>query len=152
MLDIDDFSLAVAGVYDASMNTERWPDALAHFAKIFGGTVSQISVASSPREIAFVKIWGIPDDVLARMIPRYIALTPTDPRINLTNTRYKATHCRELVSDEVLWASEMYKQVLNPGGIEYAMGITIPVDEEVVAILSVMRGPRVAPFTGDECA
>ena len=67
--DIDDFSLAVAGVYDASMNTERWPDALAHFAKMFGGTVSQISVASSPREIAFVKIWGIPDDVLARMIP-----------------------------------------------------------------------------------
>jgi DNA-binding CsgD family transcriptional regulator len=151
MLDIDDFSLAVAGVYDASMNVERWPDALAHFAKIFDGTVSQISVASSPREIAFVKVWGVPDDVLAQMMPRYIALTPTDPRMNLINTRYKATHCRELVSDEVLWASEMYKQVLNPGGIEYAMGITIPVDEEVVAVLSVMRGPRSNPFTGDEC-
>jgi DNA-binding CsgD family transcriptional regulator len=151
MLDIDDFSLAVAGVYDASMNVERWPDALAHFAKIFGGIASQISVASSPREIAFVKVWGVPDDVLAQMMPRYIALTPTDPRINLINARYKATHCRELVSDEVLWASEMYKQVLNPGGIEYAMGITIPVDEEVVAVLSVMRGPRAAPFTGDEC-
>ena len=45
----------------------------------------------------------------------------------------------------------MYRQVLNPGGIEYAMGITIPVDEEVVAILSVMRGPQAAPFTGDDC-
>ena len=82
MLDIDDFSLAVAGVYDASMNIERWPDALAHFAKMFGGTVSQISVGGRAHaKIAFVKIWGIPDDVLARMIPRYIALTPTDPRI-----------------------------------------------------------------------
>jgi DNA-binding CsgD family transcriptional regulator len=160
MLDIDDFSLAVAGIYDASMNIERWSDTLAHFAKIFGGTAAQISVTASWRDIAslkrqdvaFVKIWGIPDDVLARMMPRYIALTPTDPRMHMVNARYKATHCRELVSDEVLWASEMYKQVLNPYGVEYTMGITIPVDEEVVAILSVMRGPRVAPFTGDECA
>jgi DNA-binding CsgD family transcriptional regulator len=152
MLDIDDFSQAVAGVYDASMNVERWPDALSHFARMFGGTASQIGVGSSLGDIAFVKVWGIPDEVIAQVLPKYVALTPTDPRARMSATPYKATHCRQFLSDEELWASEMYKQVLNPGGIEYSMGFTLPIDRDITVILSVMRGPQLAPFTGDECA
>ena len=74
MLDIDDFSLAVAGVYDASMNIERWPDTLALLAKIFGGRASQIGVGSPRREVAFVKAWGWTDDELARFMPAYVDL------------------------------------------------------------------------------
>jgi DNA-binding CsgD family transcriptional regulator len=152
MLEIDDFSQAVAGVYDASMNVERWPDTLALLTKMFGGMASQIGVSSRrPTDIAFLKVWGIPEDVLARHMSRYMALTPSDPRIAMSTTFYKAAHCRQFVSDEVLWASEMYKQVLGPGGIEYSMAFCIPVDEGMMAVLSVMRGPRLAPFTGDDC-
>lgn len=151
MLDIDGFSHAVAGVYDASMNIERWPDALSHFARMFGGTASQIGVGSNLREIAFIKVWGIPDQVLARVMPKFVALTPTDPRQGMSATPYKATHCRQFVSDEVLRASEIYRQVLTPTGVEYAMGFTIPVDQETMVILSVMRGPNLSPFTIDDC-
>ena len=90
--------------------------------------------------------------MLARHMSRYMALTASDPRLAMSTTFYKATHCRQFVSDEVLWASEMYKQVLGPGGIEYSMAFCTPVDEGMMAVLSVMRGPHLVPFTGDECA
>src|SRR6185437_6965337 len=47
MLDIDDFSHAVAGIYDASMDVERWPGVMAQLAGMFRGTASQIGVGSS---------------------------------------------------------------------------------------------------------
>ena len=151
MLDIDDFSNAVAGIYDASMDVERWPGVLAQLAAMFGRTASQIGVGSSLRDIAFVKIWGVPETVLAQTMPKYIALSPVDPRMRMLTTTYKATHCRQFVSDEELWASEMYREALKPGGIEYAMGFTLPIDQDITVFLGVMRGPRLTPFTGAEC-
>ena len=151
MLDIDNFSHAVAGIYDASMDIERWPGVLAQFAGMFGGTASQIGVGSSLQDIAFVKIWGVPEDVLAQTMPKYIALSPTDPRMRMLTTTYKATHCRQFLSDEELWASEMYKQALKPSGVEYCMGFTLPIDQDITVILGVMRGPHLAPFTANEC-
>src|ERR1700728_1651389 len=151
MLDVDDFSRAVAGIYDASMNVERWPDALSEFARMFGGAAAQIAVGSSLREIAFIRVWGVADDILARFMPQYIALTPTDPRSGMSTTPYKATHCRQFVTDDVLRASEIYKQALRPIGVEYAMGFTVPINQETTGILAVMRGPDQAPFTGGEC-
>jgi DNA-binding CsgD family transcriptional regulator len=60
-------------------------------------------------------------------------------------------HCRQFVSDEVLQASEMYRQVLNPMGVEYAMSIAIPWDSDSSCLLSLMRGPDRAPFNNDDC-
>ena len=151
MLDIDDFSHAVAGIYDASMDVERWPGVLAQLAGMFRGTASQIGVGSSLGDIGFLKVWGIPDDLFGRILPQFVALTPTDPRRLMGATPYKATHCRQFVSDETLRASEMYKQVLGPSNVEYSMSVTIPVEDGLMAILSVMRGPQLRPFIGDEC-
>jgi DNA-binding CsgD family transcriptional regulator len=151
VLDLDNFSQAVAGVYDASMDVERWGDTLSLLAKIFSGRAAQISVGTAPHEIAFVKVWGWSDEELARFLPPYLALTPTDPRIAMSSTPYKAVHCRQFVSDEVLRASEMYKQALCPGGVEYSMTIFIPIDRGTACMLGVMRGPHHAPFTTDDC-
>ncbi len=151
MLDLDNFSQAVAGVYDASMNVERWADTLSLLAKIFGGRAAQIAVASPRQEVAFVKMWGWTDEELARFLPAYVALTPTDPRSAMAATPYKAVHCRQVIADEVLHASEMYKQVLGPGGVEYSMGISVPLEQEMYCVLSVMRGPHHAPFTAGDC-
>ena len=151
MLDIDDFSQAVAGVYDASMNVERWPDVLSHFARMFGGNRAQMSVYSNLRDVAFLKVWGMSDELLLRFLPQYMAFTPTDPRSGMLVNQYRATHCRQFVSDAALHASEMYKHALNPVGIEYAMGLGAPIDQELKFFISVMRGPDVAPFISDEC-
>jgi hypothetical protein len=35
--DLDDFSEAVAHVYDAAVDVARWPDALSVFARMFDG-------------------------------------------------------------------------------------------------------------------
>jgi DNA-binding CsgD family transcriptional regulator len=151
MFDLDSFSQAVAGVYDASMDVERWADTLPLLAKIFGGRGAQISVASSPREIAFVRMWGWNEEEMARFVPAYLALTPTDPRLGLLAARYKAMHCRQVVSDEVLRASEIYKQALGPGKIEYAMSFNVPVDQDMLCVLGLMRGPDSVPFTANDC-
>ena len=93
---------------------------------MFTANGAQIT-AGSPTAIAFMKFWGWTDQELASMLPQYVALTPTDPRMAMGFTPFKAVHCRQFVSDEVLRASEMYRQVLRPGGVEYAMGITVPI-------------------------
>jgi len=152
VLDVAVFSQAVAHVYDASMDVERWPDTLALLANMFGGRGAQISVASAPDAIAFVKIWGWTDEELAKFMPAYLALTPSDPRSGMLASLYKAVHCRQVVSDEVLWASDMYKEALGPGGVEYSMCLTVPIDPGMFCLLGVMRGPHHAPFTADDCA
>jgi DNA-binding CsgD family transcriptional regulator len=151
VLDLDNFSHAIAQVYDASIDVERWPDTLALLAKVFGGKAAQISVGSLTA-IAFVRFWGWTDEELARFLPRYIALTPSDPRTAMSATPFKAVHCRQFVSDKVLRASEIYKQALEPAGVEYAMGITVPIEQDMGCMLSVMRGPHHLSFTTEDCA
>jgi DNA-binding CsgD family transcriptional regulator len=151
VLDLDNFSQAVAGVYDASMDVERWADTLSLLARIFGGRAAQITVASGPNAIAFVKMWGWTDEELARFLPPYLSLSHTDPRMGLLAARYKAMHCRQVVSDEVLWASDIYKQALGPGRVEYSMCITVPIDHDMHCLLTVMRGPDHVPFTASDC-
>jgi hypothetical protein len=152
VLQIDDFSRAVAGIYDASMDVTRWPDTLSLLTRIFGSTGAQISVASGLDSLSFIVVFGFPDDMLTRLMPRYVALSPTDPRGGLAAAKYKAMHCRQVVADEVLRASEIYKEALAPLGIEYSMCFIVPVNEELSCYLSLMRGPQHVPFSSDDCA
>jgi DNA-binding CsgD family transcriptional regulator len=150
-LNLNNFSQAIAGVYDASMNIERWDDTLPLLARIFNVKGAQICVASTPESIAFFKACGWNDDEMARYFPAYLAHTPTDPRAGLLAARYKAMHCRQVVSDEVFHASEIYKQALGPGKVEYIMTFNVPVDQDMVCVMGLMRGPDCVPFTTSEC-
>ena len=152
MLDLDDFSDAVARVYDASMDVARWPEALSLLAGMFGAGASQITVASGFEALSFIKIWGVDEELLARLTPRYLALSPRDPRLlGFQAVRYKAMHCRQVVSDAALRASDIYKEVLAHAGIEYSMMFTVPIGDEMLCNLSVMRGPDRVVFTDDDC-
>jgi len=151
VLDLDDFSQAVARIYDASVDVDRWPDALSALARMFGGKGAQISVASAPDAVAFIRISGWSNEELAQFIPAYLALTPTDPRAVMSKAPYRVMHCRQFLSDEALWASEMYKQALRPSGVEYTMAVTVPVDGDMACVLSVMRGADGTVFTTEDC-
>ena len=61
-------------------------------------------------------------------------------------------HCRQAVSDEVLRSSDIYKKALAPLGIEYAMCLTVPIEQELSCFLGVMRGPHLTPFSANDCA
>lgn len=84
-------------------------------------------------------------------MPRFVALTPRDPRAGMMAARYKAMHCRQFLSDEALWASDMYKEVLTPAGIEYSMMFTVPIDEQMMCHLALMRGPDGMAFRDEDC-
>jgi DNA-binding CsgD family transcriptional regulator len=152
MLDLDDFSQAIAQIYDASMDVGRWADTLSLLAKIFGARGSQISVSSSLDTVSFIKIVGWTDEQLKIFMPRYLELSPTDPRPGLAETRYKTMHCRQFVSEAVLHASNMYKESLAPMGVEYSMYFSIPIDKEMFCVFALMRGPDEACFTTEDCA
>lgn len=151
MFDLDNFSQAVARIYDASIDVDRWVDALSLLARIFDSRGAQISVASALDQISFLKICGWTDEELAPFMPRYVALTPSDPRVGMLRIPYKPMHCRQFVSDEDFRASEMYQQALAPVGMEYSMGVYIPIEEKLISVISVIRGPDSAPFTVTDC-
>jgi DNA-binding CsgD family transcriptional regulator len=153
MLNIDRFSDAIALIYDAAMDVERWQDALASIAGNFDSPKAQISFATSVIDSQlFVRLWGFPEMDLSPTSPtfaKYRELTAQDPRLSFV--RFKAVHCRQVVSDETLHASEMYKQVLAPAGIEYSMYFQVHIGEEAICVVSVMRGPDQDAFTEENC-
>jgi DNA-binding CsgD family transcriptional regulator len=157
VLDLDGFSQVIARVYDAAVDVARWPDALSLLARMFDGRGAQISLgptilAPGLDEVTFVKLWGWTDEEIGSFLPRYLALSHTDPRRGATLTPYKAIHCRQFVSDEVLRASDIYKQALVHGGVEYSMYFVVPITDKTMCVLSVMRGPQGIPFTAEDCS
>src|ERR1700722_18837894 len=113
MLDIDSFSNAVARIYDASLDTERWDDSLASLAGLFDSPKAHMSYYTSLQDPSpFFKIWGFTDEEIEPAFPKYRELALTDPR--MPPRLFKAYHCRQIVSDEALWASPMYQLALAP--------------------------------------
>jgi DNA-binding CsgD family transcriptional regulator/PAS domain-containing protein len=147
MLSLDDFSDIVSRIYDASMEVIRWDDALTPLLHHWASDWAQIVFARNLRELSFIRHAG---DVahFAPYLGRYIELTPTDPRT--TSVRFKAVHCRQVVSDEELWASDMYKEALKPVGIEYSMYMIVPLGEGLCSLGAMRSASRIA-YTGADC-
>jgi len=150
MLDIEDFSNVIAQIYDASLDIQRWDSALATLAGLFKSPMAQISYFTSLQDASpFFKIWGPGDGAIERAFPRYRELALTDPR---TPPRlFKAYHCRQIMSDEALWSSEMYQQALAPAGIEYSMYFGLELDDGARCAVGVTRGRDRAPYTTADC-
>jgi DNA-binding CsgD family transcriptional regulator len=134
------------------MDVSRWVDALGTVAPMFNGRGAQIAAGTGLDAVSFLKIWGWSDEELGRFLPRYLELTPSDPRGNLIATTYKPMHCRQFVSDETLWASDIYKEILSQVGVEYIMTFTVPIREGFLCVLGVMRGREQGVFTTSNCS
>jgi DNA-binding CsgD family transcriptional regulator/PAS domain-containing protein len=148
-MDLDKFSNAIALIYDASIDVDRWDDVLAFMCALFGSRKGQISFATSVMDPDVVfRFHGVTETDL-KILPRYRELIPYDPR--LSTVCFKALHCRQTTSDEVLHASEIYKQALGPADIEYAMWFNIALEENSHCVVSVMRGRQDPPFTERDC-
>jgi DNA-binding CsgD family transcriptional regulator len=156
VFDLDKFSHVVAHIYDSAIDVARWPNCLRPIAQTFGGRGAQISFGPSAMAAGldvtvFAKFWGWTEEELASAVPRYLALSHTDPRQPPALVHHKAIHCRQFVSDERLHESEIYKESLLPFGIEYAMYFMVPINDERMSVLSVMRGPDGVAFTSEDC-
>jgi DNA-binding CsgD family transcriptional regulator len=149
LLTVEEFSDAVAHLYGASLDAERWGQALERIGGMFLSPKRQVVMTTSPLDPhIFMRFSGFSQDEL-QIQGRYLELSQQDPRASWR--RFKAIHCRQVVSDEVLHASEMYRQVLSGAGIEYSMYFIVDLGEQLVCVLSVMRGPEGEPFTDEIC-
>jgi DNA-binding CsgD family transcriptional regulator/PAS domain-containing protein len=147
---IDGFSDAVAHIYDASLDVERWGEALERIGGLFMSPKRQVVVTTSATDPRmFIRLSGFSEHELQKQ-DRFLELSQHDPRASWQ--RFKAIHCRQVVSDEVLHASEMYRQVLGPAGVEYSMYFIVDLGDQLMCVLSVMRGPEGEPFTDENCA
>jgi DNA-binding CsgD family transcriptional regulator len=150
MIDIDEFSQAVALIYDATLNVERWDAALANLSRLFDSPMAQLSYAQSWSDRGpLFRFVGFDSAALQRALPKYLSLTISDPR--RPPTMYKPYHCRQLVTDSILYDSEIYKHALGPIGVEYSMYFAMDCGVDELCCVSIMRGPGSAPFTSEEC-
>jgi DNA-binding CsgD family transcriptional regulator len=149
-MDVDSFSHVIAQIYDASLDIQRWDSALATVAGLFNSPMAQISYYTSFQDASpFFKLWGPSDGSLERAFPRYRELALTDPRF--PPRLFKAYHCRQILSDEALWSSEIYQQALAPAGIEYSMYFGLELDDGAKCAVGVTRGRDRAPYTVQDC-
>ena len=150
MIDIDEFSTAIAEIYDASLSADRWDAVLATLSRLFGSPKAQLSYTHSWSDRQpFFRFHGFDPVVLDRLMAQYMVLTVTDPR--RTPLTFKPVHCRQLVSENILKASEMYRQVLAPMDIEYSMFVVVDCDDDARCVVSLMRGADQPAFTVADC-
>lgn len=154
MMNIDDFSDTVARIYDASMDVDRWEDTLAVIASMFRSQYAQIAFGSPTyTNMSFHRISGIRMEQFPGLVQKYVELTPTDPRGPKGGAIFfKAWHCRQLISDEELWSSEMYKQVLVKIDMEYMMAFAFPLSDDTHCFFSAGRSRQDKPYTSEDCA
>src|ERR1700730_5024913 len=104
MLTFDTFSDVIAGIYDASMDVERWVSTLALMGEAFDSNRAQMAFGDPSRAgLSFWRMWYTGNAISPSQVAKFVELSPTDPRG--PPVRYKAVHCRQIVSDETLWAS-----------------------------------------------
>jgi DNA-binding CsgD family transcriptional regulator/PAS domain-containing protein len=150
MLDIDSFSSVIAQIYDASLSVERWDDVLASLARLFNSPKAQISYYASFQDAyPFFRFWGFAEGELERSLTKYRELALTDPR--MPPKLFKAYHCRQIISDEGLRSTAMYREALAPARIEYAMFFGLDFDDGGKCAVSLMRGPDRQAFSAEEC-
>jgi DNA-binding CsgD family transcriptional regulator len=137
--------------YDAATDASRWPAALARAAALFsaqGAEIGHFDIRNN--NLSFVISHGY--SYTPERIKRYQELMPEDPRLALfVSNPFRPMHCRMAVSDEELWATRVYQEVLAPDGIEYSLGANLAEEDETNSFFIALRGPGMAPFGEAEC-
>ncbi|EPX76794.1 transcriptional regulator, LuxR family [Salipiger mucosus DSM 16094] len=75
-------------------------------------------------------------------------MVDSDPRVTAMQAApHKAMHCRQIISDETLHRSRLYREILEPIGIEHSLFANISDDQKVIQCLVFYRGAKQDPFT-----
>ena len=130
-------------MYDASTDVEKWPIFLENVAEFFASKGAQIAHYDRGRNHHnFNFIHGFEFD--RETLESIEHLIPDDPRFQygLANAP-KPIHCRMAVTTEELHATEIYKQLLGPAGIEYSAAVMLPLDDGLMTFSHCFGPPRI---------
>lgn len=129
------FSAVVASIYRAAGSPTLWRPVLEHLTGEFGAFGAQINVYDPVKGAVMLSISYGCEWLTPARLRRYLELAPTDPRVPYAMAHPgMPNHCRQAVSEAVLHASQMYKEILGPGDCEYSMVAQTPVGDKAFFI------------------
>ncbi len=130
-----------------------WHTILEQLAAKFDATVAQVCYFDLARpgddKLLFEVTTGMDFNDKVRSL--YLKYGSDDPRLAAAHDRpNQALSCREVVDEPTLHASDIYRHLLEPLGLEYTMWIHEPGPGEQLTVWGVMRGADSKPFTRAE--
>lgn len=143
---------AIDQLYAAALDPGQWNGFLASLATQFEAQNAFVcEVEYRERSLAYV---GLPQASRARIpVQRYENLIDEDPRTHaFRSSGVQPVHCRMATTTERLHNSRVYRDYLQPLGIEYTMVVVLPVREGVTRDLGLTRSADSRPFDEDDRA
>lgn len=139
-------------LYAAACDPDKWPVFLQSAAELFASQGAQIGHHDLRNHtLSFSRLYGY--DWSESHYRRYDELMPTDPRLPFFAANpFKPVHCRMHLSDSDLHNSQVYQEVLGPGGVEYSMGVNLLEDTRSLSYFLILRNKTQQPFDQNDCA
>lgn len=118
--------------YDAVLAPDRWHEVMTDFMNILEADAAQITYGSlAPVEPVATFIVGHGAHVASEWLA-YEHSLENDPR----NARgfdfpFRPVRCRDLVSDDEFYASNIYRDLFEPSGLDHTLAVILPFEDRV---------------------
>ncbi len=142
----------VGRLYEAAANPERWPAAVETAAQLFNAPMGQINVYNARQSrLNFSVAHGVAYS--HHVLNRYAELSAGDPFTHKA-LKYsgKALRCSQIADRSTIRKSQMYREILQPHGIEYRVVSIVGDQESQFGIFGLMRGSNDRDFDDDDVA
>ncbi|KAE9632418.1 helix-turn-helix transcriptional regulator [Parasedimentitalea maritima] len=138
-------------LYGAACDPEKWPVFLASAARLFDSQGTQIGHHDlTNHSLSFSRLFGYEWD--EAHYQKYDELMPQDPRLPyFAQNPFKPIHCRMNLSDGELHETAVYKEVLDPGGVEYSIGVNLTEEARSMSYFLALRNKSQNRFGSSEC-
>jgi DNA-binding CsgD family transcriptional regulator len=150
--DYEQLLTTIDRLYSAALDPSRWDGFLSSLAGQFDAQNAFVcEVEYRERSLAYV---GLPQAGRTQVpVRRYETLIEEDPRTHaFRGSGVQPVHCRMATTTERLHNSRVYREYLQPLGIEYTMVVVLPVRAGVTRDLGLTRGVEGRPFDEDDRA
>lgn len=142
-------------LYDAASEPARWRGFLEAGAQYFGAFSANFvhfDEAQPERSVAFLTGYGeLPIEQRGRAIRKLTDLRDQDPRLSYSiDHPSKPFHCRQVLTAETLHASQSYREVLEPHGVEYTLMVSLSDTPDAFTALGFLRSRNEPPFKQSE--
>ena len=138
-------------LYAAACDPNKWPVFLSASAQLFESQGTQIGHHDlTNHSLSFSRLHGYEWD--EAHYQKYDELMPQDPRLPyFAQNPFKPIHCRMNISDDELHKTDVYKQVLDPGGVEYSIGVNLTEEARSMSYFLALRNKSQNRFGSSEC-
>lgn len=141
----------VDALYDAACAPGKWSAFLRSAAELFEAQGAQIGHHDLRNHtLSFTRLYGYEwsDDHYRR----YDELMPMDPRLpHFAQNPFVPIHCRMHLSDAELHGTQVYQEILEPGGVEYSLGVNLIEDTRSLSYFLALRNKSQNQFDGSDC-